>query len=76
MKIDFSSDTYQATHGHAPRGQGSWSVTLYFEDGTRRVWKSRGSFGECKRLATLVAKREGAHAIDLNPYSVAIEVQL
>ncbi len=58
-KVEFdesSARDYEFTHGHRPRGTGTWSFTLHrFGSSTRQEFT--GAYSDCKRQAMQLARK-------------------
>lgn len=57
----FNTTEFQFSHGHTPRGRGSWA--FYF--GTDEPWFAPGSmlYQEAKKMAKQEAKRRGFNGV-------------
>lgn len=60
MPIDVSTTKYELSHGHKPRGRGSWA----FEIAGETVWiPGSMTYGDAKREAVKIARERGEHRI-------------
>lgn len=59
MMIEFSTREYQFSHGHMPRGRGSWAFFFNNEQAIEQAFWTPGSttFGEAKKMARDEARR-------------------
>ena len=58
----YSADLYEFTHGHRPRGEGTW----IFDLGRNGAWTQTsyyGSYGRAKQQAIIEARQLGCHTV-------------
>lgn len=68
MNIEFGTKDYQYSHGHAPRGRGSWAFEIAGE-----TWWAKDpvtgitsmTYGEAKKLAVAEAKKRGVQEVEV-----------
>jgi hypothetical protein len=60
-----STDEYVASHGHSPRGRGSWAFFFGDDDSIEAAWFTPGStiYGEARQLAITEAIRRGVRFV-------------
>jgi len=62
MEIEFNTYTFQASHGKAPRGRGSWAFSLDRAGRDHLIFSPSMTYGEAKRWAREEYKRLAAGA--------------
>jgi len=73
LKIEFNTREYEFSHGHKPRGRGSWAFfpnrkTLI----EQAMWTPSMTYGEAKRW--IAAKLRSAHCPDTDHDSIELFV--
>jgi hypothetical protein len=50
VQVDFNTNQYEFSHGHSPRGRGSWAFEI---EGRKEIFWTPGNtlFGEAKKMA-------------------------
>jgi hypothetical protein len=59
LLLKFDTGEYEFSHGHKPRGRGSWAFDFGAKrtpDGLENLFWTRGTYGEAKRQARAFAR--------------------
>ncbi len=59
LRVEFNTNVFEASHGRAPRGRGSWAFAeTRHAEGAAIIWAS-GTYAEAKRQAIAKVKAMG-----------------
>lgn len=69
MAVEFNTREYEFSHGHAPRGRGSWAFFFDRSMPIQDVFWTPGStpYAEAKKMARAEAKRRGVDEVFVGP---------